>query len=146
MREYALTLLVTAAVTYLLTPLVRRLAIRIGALLPARDRDVHAEPTPRMGGLAMYLGVAAGLLAAQEMVPLRDAFQGSGLLFGLLGAGGFIVVIGIIDDRWGMNSIGKLAGQVVAAGILVKSGAELDNFPLPRHRSLRSRSSGTTTR
>ena len=59
--EYFLTLLVTAAVTYLLTPLVRRLAIRIGAVPMARDRDVHAVPIPRMGGLAMYLGVAAGL-------------------------------------------------------------------------------------
>ncbi|HEX9033582.1 MAG TPA: undecaprenyl/decaprenyl-phosphate alpha-N-acetylglucosaminyl 1-phosphate transferase [Streptosporangiaceae bacterium] len=131
MREYVLTLLVTAAVTYMLTPLVRWVAIKFGAVIPARDRDVHAAPIPRMGGLAMYLGVAAGLLAAHEMVPLRDAFPGSGPIFGLLGAGGLIVAIGIIDDRWGMSAIGKLIGQVVAAVILFASGAQLSTFPGP---------------
>ncbi|HEX4657032.1 MAG TPA: undecaprenyl/decaprenyl-phosphate alpha-N-acetylglucosaminyl 1-phosphate transferase, partial [Streptosporangiaceae bacterium] len=47
MREYALTMLVTAAVTYLLTPLVRRVAIAAGAMHAARDRDVHIVPIPR---------------------------------------------------------------------------------------------------
>jgi len=130
-REYALTLLVTAAVTYLLTPLVRRMAIRIGAVPAARDRDVHAMPIPRMGGIAMYAGLAAGLLVASEMVPLRDVFPNSGLASGLLLAGGLIVVVGMIDDRWGVNALGKLAAQVAAGGVLVASGAQLSNFPLP---------------
>jgi UDP-GlcNAc:undecaprenyl-phosphate/decaprenyl-phosphate GlcNAc-1-phosphate transferase len=130
--EYILTLLVTAAVTYVLTPAVRRLALRIKAITPTRDRDVHAGPIPRMGGLAMYLGVAAGLLVATELVPFRSVIQGTGLVNGLLLAGGLIVVIGIIDDKWGLNAIGKLAGQVAAAGVLVKSGAQLSSFPLPK--------------
>lgn len=133
MREYLLTLLVTAAITYMLTPLVRRLAVKFGAVIPARDRDVHVGPIPRMGGLAIYLGVAAGLLVAFEMVPLRNAFPGSGLIFGLLGAGGLIVLLGIVDDRWGISAIGKLAGQVVAAGILFASGAQLYTFPRPNN-------------
>ena len=86
--EYFLTLLVTAAVTYLLTPLVRRLAIRIGAVPMTRDRDVHAVPIPRMGGLAMYLGVAAGLAAATELVPFDSLPGRRGLVNGLLLAGG----------------------------------------------------------
>jgi UDP-GlcNAc:undecaprenyl-phosphate GlcNAc-1-phosphate transferase len=48
-RDYILTLLVAAAVTYLLTPLVRRLAIRAGAMFEPRARDVHTVPVPRMG-------------------------------------------------------------------------------------------------
>ena len=52
---------VAAAVTYLLTPLARRFAVRVGAMAEPRDRDVHAMPTPRLGGLAMYAGVAAAL-------------------------------------------------------------------------------------
>ena len=56
MREYALVVLVTAAVTYLLTPLVRRLAIAGGAIHAARDRDVHVVPIPLLGGLAIYAG------------------------------------------------------------------------------------------
>jgi len=54
MGEYVLTLLAAAAVTYLLTPLVRRFAIAIGAMHAARDRDVHVVPTPLLGGFAMY--------------------------------------------------------------------------------------------
>jgi len=130
--EYFLVLLVTAAVTYLLTPLVRRSAIKIGAVAKARQRDVHAEPIPRMGGLAMYLGVAAGLLAAYQIVPFRKVIGGSGLVNGLLLAGALIVVIGIIDDRWDISAIGKLAGQVAAAGVLVASGVQLTSFPLPK--------------
>jgi len=135
LREYGLTLLVVVAVTYLLTPLVRLAAIRFKAVIPARDRDVHAASIPRMGGIAMYLGVAAGLLVASRLVPLRDAFHGTGLVVGLLGAGGLIVVVGIIDDRWGIGAIGKLAGQIAAAGLLFASGARLTYFPEP-HSSL----------
>jgi UDP-GlcNAc:undecaprenyl-phosphate/decaprenyl-phosphate GlcNAc-1-phosphate transferase len=133
LREYGLTLLVVVAVTYLLTPLVRLAAIRFKVVIPARDRDVHAGPIPRMGGIAMYLGVAAGLLVASRLVPLRDAFHGTGLVVGLLGAGGLIVVIGVIDDRWGIGAIGKLAGQIVAAAILFASGARLTYFPAPHN-------------
>jgi UDP-GlcNAc:undecaprenyl-phosphate GlcNAc-1-phosphate transferase len=131
--EYFLTLLITAAVTYLLTPLVRRLAIRIGAVPVARDRDVHAAPIPRMGGLAMYVGVAAGLLAATELLPFASVSGRAGLVNGFLLAGGLIVVIGVIDDRWGVNAIAKLAGQVAAAGVLVANGVQLTSFPLPKN-------------
>jgi len=131
--EYLLTLLVTAAVTYLTTPLVRRGAIKVGAVLPARDRDVHAAPIPRMGGVAIYLGVVAGLLSASEIGPVRSVIRGTGLVSGLLLAGGLIVLIGMVDDRWGITAIGKLAGQVAAAGVLVASGPQeqLSSFPLP---------------
>jgi UDP-GlcNAc:undecaprenyl-phosphate GlcNAc-1-phosphate transferase len=130
-REYVLTLLVTAAVTYVLTPLVRRIAIRAGAMTAVRDRDVHVVPIPRLGGLAMYLGLAAGLFAASQMTPLKEVLAGTGTVQGLLLAGGLIVVIGIIDDRWGMNALSKLAGQVAAGAILVASGCELAWLPLP---------------
>ena len=138
MREYALTLLVATTVTYLLTPLARRAAVRFKAVRSARDRDVHAAPTPRMGGIAMYAGVAAGLLVASRLVPLRDTFHesgfhGYGLVLGLLGAGGLIVVLGIVDDRWEISAIAKAAGQVVAAGILFASGAQLWSFPEPNN-------------
>jgi UDP-GlcNAc:undecaprenyl-phosphate/decaprenyl-phosphate GlcNAc-1-phosphate transferase len=130
-REYILTLLVTAAVTYLATPLVRRIAIRSGAMHEARDRDVHVVPIPLLGGLAMYLGLGAGLFAASQMSPLRGVLIGTNMVQGLLLAGGLIVVVGVIDDRWGMNALSKLAGQVAAGAILVASGCELGWLPLP---------------
>ena len=131
MREYVLTLLVTAAVTYILTPLVRRVAIRSGAIHAARDRDVHVVPIPLLGGLAMYGGLGAGLLVATQMSPLNSVLTGNNMATGLLLAGGLIVAIGIVDDRWGMNAISKLAGQVAAGAILVASGVQLGWLPLP---------------
>jgi UDP-GlcNAc:undecaprenyl-phosphate GlcNAc-1-phosphate transferase len=131
MKEYGLTVLMAAAVTYLLTPLVRRFAIAIGALHAARDRDVHVEPTPLLGGLAIYGGLAAGLLVASRLGHLGTVFQGTRVASGLLAAGGVVVLIGFVDDRWGMSVLTKLAGQVAAGVILVWSGAVVAWLPLP---------------
>ncbi len=131
MRDYLLTVLVTAAVTYLLTPLVRRLASRIGAIKEPRGRDVHVAPVPLIGGLAMYGGLVAGLLVADQIPQLRDGFANTGMVSGLLLAGGLLVVIGIIDDRWGMSALTKGAGQVAAGGILVATGTQLSWLPEP---------------
>ena len=131
MKEYGLTVLVAAAVTYLLTPLVRRFAIAVGALHAARDRDVHVEPTPLLGGFAMYGGLAAGLLVASRLGHLGTVFQGTRVASGLLAAGGVVVLIGFVDDRWGMSVLTKLAGQVAAGVILVWSGAVVAWLPLP---------------
>ena len=73
MRDYALVLLVTAAVTYLLTPLVRRVAVATRAIHEPRARDTHTEPTPLLGGLAMYGGLVAGLLIASRLSFLRGS-------------------------------------------------------------------------
>jgi UDP-GlcNAc:undecaprenyl-phosphate/decaprenyl-phosphate GlcNAc-1-phosphate transferase len=129
--EYLLTLLVTAAVTYLLTPLVRRAAVAVRAMQPPRDRDVHTVPVPRLGGLAMYGGLAAGLVVADQLNPLRNVLAGDRMASGLLLAGGLIVLVGVVDDRWGLSPISKLAGQAAAGGILVWSGAQLGWLPLP---------------
>ncbi len=133
MREYLLVLLVTAAVTFLLTPLVRRVAIATHAIHAPRARDTHTEPTPLLGGLAMYGGLVAGLIVASRLTFLQDPFQaaGSKTAAGLLLAGAFVVVVGFIDDRWGLSAISKLAGQVAAAGILVWSGQSLPWLPTP---------------
>jgi UDP-GlcNAc:undecaprenyl-phosphate/decaprenyl-phosphate GlcNAc-1-phosphate transferase len=127
-----LTLLVTAAVTYLLTPLVRRMAIRAGAMHEARDRDVHVVPIPQWGGLAMYAGLAAGLLVADQIPGLRDAaYRGTGMVSGLLLAGALIVIVGMVDDRWGISALAKFAGQIAAGAILVATGTQVEWLPEP---------------
>jgi len=130
-KEYVLALLLAAAATYLLTPLVRRGAIATRAMHAARTRDVHVVPTPLLGGLAMYAGLAAGLLVADQLTYLREAFPSSRTVPGLLLAGGVLVVTGIIDDRWGMGAISKLAAQVAAGAILAWSGVVLSWVPEP---------------
>ncbi len=130
MREYALVLCVAAAVTYLMTPLARRLAIRVGAMAEPRDRDVHAIPTPRLGGLAMYAGVAAAFLVAHALPALQSVFTYSDVQAVLI-SGGVIVALGVIDDRWPLDALTKLAGQVVAAGVMVLLGLQLLTLTLP---------------
>jgi UDP-GlcNAc:undecaprenyl-phosphate/decaprenyl-phosphate GlcNAc-1-phosphate transferase len=130
-REYVLALLIAAATTYLLTPLVRRGAIAAKVIQTVRARDVHVQPIPRAGGLAMYGGLAAGLLVANQLSYLRAAFPSPRTVPGLLLAGGLLVVTGIIDDRWGMGVISKLAAQVAAGAILVWSQIVLSWLPEP---------------
>ena len=133
LREYALVMLVTAAVTYLLVPLVRRVAIATHAAHMPRARDMHTEPVPLLGGLAMYGGLIAGLLIASRLKNLQDPFQyaGSRTQTGLLLAGALIVLIGYADDRWGLGAFSKLAGQIAVAGVVVWSGQSLPWLPKP---------------
>jgi len=124
-REYALVFCVAAAVTFLLTPVVRVVAMRWGAVARPRDRDVHAIPTPRLGGVAMYGGVAAALLIAHLMPTLQRTYVHGSETTAVLVAGGVICLLGVVDDRWEMDSLTKLAGQVFAAGVMVLLGVQL---------------------
>src|SRR6266568_3490674 len=87
MREYALVLLVTAAVTYLLTPLVRRVAIATRAIHEPRARDTHTEPTPLLGGLAMYGGLVVLIGFADD----RWGLSAISKLAGQVAAAGILV-------------------------------------------------------
>jgi UDP-GlcNAc:undecaprenyl-phosphate/decaprenyl-phosphate GlcNAc-1-phosphate transferase len=131
MSEYVLTMLVAAVVTYLLTPLARRFAIAVGAEHAARDRDVHVVPTPLLGGFAMYAGLAAALFVASRLPVPKPAFAQTNMAGGLLLAGGLLVLMGFVDDRWGMGALSKLCGQIAAGGILVWSGAAIPWLPMP---------------
>ncbi|GLW05114.1 undecaprenyl-phosphate alpha-N-acetylglucosaminyl 1-phosphate transferase [Microtetraspora sp. NBRC 13810] len=136
MREYFLIALAAATVTYLLVPLVRVFAIRIGAMPEVRDRDVHTVPTPRLGGLAMYGGLVAGLLLATKLpwvsASLADTRLADGqTVIALIAAGGLITLTGFLDDWWGMDPFIKLGGQIAAAGLLVTFGLNLSWIPVP---------------
>ena len=98
-------LLVAAAVTALLTPLTMRLARRLGMIDEPRERGLSERPTPLLGGFAMYGGMAAGLLVASRIPALNSAFAETNMAKGLLLAGGLVVVMGFVDDRWGIGAI-----------------------------------------
>lgn len=130
MREYLLTMFVAAVVTYIATPLVRRLAFRVGAVSEIRDRDVHAVPTPRMGGLGMYLGLLAALLLASQLPLLHGVFTTSTSGMGLLVGASMLVLLGIADDIWNLDAVTKLVGQVLAGGIMAWLGVSLIWIPI----------------
>ncbi|MDD7941657.1 MraY family glycosyltransferase [Actinomycetospora lutea] len=130
-REYLLVGLSAAVVTYLLTGLVRRFALRIGAIAVPRGRDVHTIPIPRLGGVGIYLGVVGGVFVASQLPVLRRAFDYSNETIAVLVAGGVIVLVGVLDDRFGLDALTKLAGQATAAGVLVLMGVQWTAIYLP---------------
>ncbi|MGH3813899.1 MAG: glycosyltransferase family 4 protein [Pseudonocardiaceae bacterium] len=131
LREYLLVGLTTAVMTFLLTGLVRQLAIRTGAVAMPRERDVHRAPIPRLGGVAMYGGILGGVLLSHQLPVLRRSFEFSGDVVGVLVAGGIIMLIGALDDRFELDSLTKFAGQVTAAGVLVLFGVQWFIFWVP---------------
>ncbi|MGF1432153.1 MraY family glycosyltransferase, partial [Kitasatospora sp. LaBMicrA B282] len=132
MREYLLVVFCTAAVTYLLVGPVRKFAIIAGAMPAVRARDVHREPTPRLGGIAMFGGLCAGLLVAFQLNNLGKVFhQDSSDIKALLSGVGIMWVLGVLDDKWGVDALVKLGGQMIAAGVMVYQGITVISIPVP---------------
>jgi UDP-GlcNAc:undecaprenyl-phosphate GlcNAc-1-phosphate transferase len=131
LASYVLVFAVSAAVTFLATPLVRQLALRIGWIDRPSDRKVHPTPTPTVGGLAIHLGVLAGLVAARFLPFLRTLYDTTSDLDAAAIAGTAIVMLGVVDDTRGVSAIGKLAGQVLVSGIVVLLGVQLIYFYFP---------------
>ncbi|MEV2197243.1 MraY family glycosyltransferase [Streptomyces phaeochromogenes] len=131
MREYLLTLCITAAVTYLLTGPVRKFAIVAGAMPEIRARDVHREPTPRLGGIAMFFGLCAGLLVADHLTNLSVVFENSNEPRALLSGAALIWLIGVLDDKFEIDALIKLGGQMIAAGVMVMQGLTILWLPIP---------------
>ncbi len=130
MREYLLVFLVALSVTYLLTVVAREIALRTGAVAAVRDRDVHAEPIPYLGGLAMLGGLYAAYLVARHLPFLSTSeefvFPDAGAV---LLAGALVCAVGVIDDIFDLDALTKLGGQVLAAGLLVTQGVRFYYFP-----------------
>jgi UDP-GlcNAc:undecaprenyl-phosphate/decaprenyl-phosphate GlcNAc-1-phosphate transferase len=131
-REYVLVFLVAAAVTYLLTVVAREIALRTGAVAPVRDRDVHAEPIPYLGGLAMLGGLVAAYIVAQQLPFLSRSgpfvFRDAGIV---IVAGALICAVGVLDDIFELDALTKLGGQVLAAGFLIVFNIQYVFLPTP---------------
>lgn len=131
MLPYVGVLFATAATAFIVTPLVRWLAIRFGAIDQPSDRKVHPTPTPTLGGVAIWASVLMGLWVASLMPAFRDVFDVSSEPIGVAVAGTVIVALGAYDDVRGMAVPAKVAGQVLAAGILLLFGVQLIYFWFP---------------
>ena len=129
MREYLVVFLVAAAVTYLLTVVAREIALRTGAVAAVRDRDVHAEPIPYLGGIAMLGGVVAAYLVARELPFLSTSgpfvFEDTRAV---ILAGALVCGVGVLDDIFDLDALTKFGGQVLAVGLLVYSGIQFRYF------------------
>nr|WP_216077212.1 MraY family glycosyltransferase [Isoptericola sediminis] len=123
-------MLIAAAVTYLATPGARWVARRTNAISAVRARDVHVQPTPRLGGLAMLLGIVVAVLLASRMPFLAGVFA-EPQVFGVVGGAVIVCLLGWADDIWDLDWMTKLAGQILAAGFLVVNQVQLTALPMP---------------
>lgn len=102
------------AISALLVPWVRRLALEIGAIdRPGDARRIHTKATPRLGGLAIY---ASFLIIVLTLVPW------SRQLFGVLLGCTILVAVGVVDDIRGLGPWAKLVWQILAAGVALAGG------------------------
>ncbi len=122
---------VAAGVVASLTPLTRWLSFRVGAVDHPGPRRVHHRPTARLGGLAILLGVLAALAVASQLDSFSQVFSATSepLAVGLAAVA--VVAVGVIDDVFGLRAPAKLAGQVMAAGVLVLFGVVLRFVYIP---------------
>ena len=119
LREIALVILVAATFTYLATGLVRSFLVRTGRVAEIRLRDSHSQPTPQMGGVAMFTGFAAAVFIAGQLPALTRGFMPvTPEMNAVLWAALAIVLVGVIDDLVELSAVVKLVGQLLAAGIM----------------------------
>lgn len=130
MRVYLLVMLLAAAITYLLVPLVLRLALATGAITQIRSRDVHTVPVARLGGVAMFFGFIAAMLIASQIPYLSAIFSSGSGVWGIMIGVSAMCFLGAIDDIWELNWYTKLAGEILAAGLMAWQGVQLVTLPV----------------
>jgi len=102
---------------FLLTPLVRQVAVAVGFVEAPNERKIHQRPMPMGGGVAIFVAFWATVLAALPWDPR---------LLGLLVSSGILVAVGLVDDAVDLRWYYKLAGQVLAGLILIAYGVRIE--------------------
>ncbi|WP_099354857.1 glycosyltransferase family 4 protein [Fredinandcohnia onubensis] len=117
-----ITLLICLMVSILITPIVIRFAIKIGATDQPNQRKVHQKVMPRLGGLAIFLSFLLGYLILQPESPYKWPI--------LIGAT-IIIITGLLDDLFELSPKLKLAGQLIAAFVVIFNGVDVEMVNLP---------------
>lgn len=120
--KYIIAFLVSMITVIVITPLVRKVAFKIGATDQPSARKAHVKAMPRLGGLAIVIGVAVGILIIRPNI--------SELPYIILG-GLTITIVGVLDDMYTIRPIVKLGGQLIAASFILYSGLVIDYISLP---------------
>ncbi|MCM3741624.1 undecaprenyl/decaprenyl-phosphate alpha-N-acetylglucosaminyl 1-phosphate transferase [Oceanobacillus luteolus] len=120
--DLAMAFMIAFIASFLLTYLVKKFAVKIGAVDFPNYRKIHKEVKPRLGGIAIFLGALIGglyLMPQHEHLPE--------IVLGAL----VIIITGALDDRFSIKPIAKLTGQLVAASFIVSSGLIIERVTLP---------------
>lgn len=113
-------ILASGLISFLVTPLMVRLARRINFVDAPASRKLHATPMPMLGGVAIYAGMATAVLFSGTPTVAE--------LIGVLGGATVVTAFGVWDDRFGMSPAIKLIGQIAAASLLIIVGIQIHLF------------------
>jgi UDP-GlcNAc:undecaprenyl-phosphate GlcNAc-1-phosphate transferase len=134
MRDYLLIGAVAAVVTFAVTPVVQFVASRYrprGWMVEPNARSVHTSPIPQVGGVAMLCGVVAAMAVGWSMGTFDVVFDDNSEPVGILLAALVVFAVGYLDDVRDLAPPAKVTGIVVAAMVLVWSGATMFYFRVP---------------
>ncbi|NBU07065.1 MAG: undecaprenyl/decaprenyl-phosphate alpha-N-acetylglucosaminyl 1-phosphate transferase [Acidimicrobiia bacterium] len=131
LASYLVIGLIAAAATAGSMPFVIRIAKRQGWMATPDERRMHPVPTPDVGGIGMFIGILAGVVAASLLGDFDQLFQDSTEIIGVLVASAIIFGLGILDDIRDVSPPAKVTGIVVAAVALVWFGVTMFQFRLP---------------
>lgn len=115
-------LIICFLISVLVTPFVKKLAIRLGAVDQPNQRKVHTRAMPRLGGLAIYMSFLGGMILF---------FPNDSTIWPILIGGLIIIVTGVMDDIKELTPLWKLTGQLAAALVVATGGVTVDFINLP---------------
>lgn len=133
-KVYGFAFLISIAISYLTTPLLEKIAFKLGAVdIPDEHRKIHTRPTPRIGGVAIYLAAVIAWAASAFYLYFSDLhylinFRESLTIF--LGAS-LVALIGVADDFRSLSPLEKFIGQIIASSVLLFFGLGIDFIALP---------------
>lgn len=127
---YLLAGVLSAGITFGLSIVIWKLSNKYRLYPKIRARDVHTRPTPRLGGIAMFVGIVITVAIASQLSQFHLVFARPGPVLAIFGAAFIIVLIGVADDIWDLDWMTKLAGQIIAAGLLAWQGVQLTSIPI----------------
>lgn len=137
MGSYLAAFIIAGIIAYASTPGILWLSRKIGAVDIPDDRKVHAAPTPTLGGAAIFLAFAGSFVVAAWLRPFDVAFRPfigwpPTVPMGIAFSTCIVFALGVLDDlKGGLSVPPKLAGQVLAAGVVFISGVRLEFLRIP---------------
>ena len=130
MIAYIVVALVALSVSLGLSWILWKTALSKGWYRDIRPRDVHSEPTPRLGGIAVFGGLVAGGLVATGFQEFAPVFADPLPIVAVLVSAAIVVGLGVVDDLIDLDWITKLSGQMIAAGVVAWQGVQIVSLPI----------------
>ena len=130
MSFYLVVALTAVAVSFVLALALWLLGVRYGWHREIRPRDVHQEPTPRLGGIAVYVAMVLATGVASQLPRFAEVFDNPRPIVAILVAGLIVVTLGVVDDLIDLDWLTKLSGQFIAAGVVAWQGVQIVSLPI----------------